>query len=40
MTVDDLCLKGGFSPASMDFASVCAGAKVIVLGQPGAFTPC
>jgi peroxiredoxin len=40
ITVDDLCLSGGFSPKGIDFKSVCEGGKVIVLGQPGAFTPC
>jgi peroxiredoxin len=39
-TVDDLCLQGGFNPSALDFKTACAGEKVIILGQPGAFTPC
>lgn len=38
--VDDLCLAGGFDPKKLDFKTFCGGEKVIVLGQPGAFTPC
>jgi peroxiredoxin len=38
--VDDLCLAGGFDPKKLDFKTLCVGEKVIVLGQPGAFTPC
>jgi peroxiredoxin len=40
LTCDDLCLAGGFSPKAIDFKAACAGEKVIILGQPGAFTPC
>jgi hypothetical protein len=38
--VDDLVLEGGFDPAKKCFKEICAGKTVLVIGQPGAFTPC
>jgi hypothetical protein len=38
--VDDLVLGGGFAPEKKCFKECCAGKTVLVVGQPGAFTPC
>jgi hypothetical protein len=38
--VDELVLGGGFDPAKKCFKECVAGKKVLVVGQPGAFTPC
>jgi peroxiredoxin len=31
---------GYFEGTATDFKTLCAGKKVVLLGQPGAFTPC
>ena len=38
--VDDLVLGGGFDPVKKCFKECSAGKTVVVVGQPGAFTPC
>ena len=38
--VDDLVLGGGFDPLKKCFKECSAGKTVVVVGQPGAFTPC
>jgi peroxiredoxin len=37
----DECLDPeGFDAEHFDLAEICAGKKVVLLGLPGAFTPC